>query len=326
MNRREFWKGAVASSVAVGSLPFDRKVLAQDAYPNRLVKILIPYPPGGLPDTIARIVARRMEAIWKQPLVVENRAGASGGLAVQTLLSAPADGHTLLVTEGSILYNSLIITKLSYDWRELVPAAQVARAPQFLAVHPKVPATSLQEFIAYARSAPGKISYGSAGIGSPHHLAMEAVKAALKLDMLHIPFKGAGEATPALVGGHIDALWAAYPSIAGFAKDGSLRLLAINSPVRSELAPDVPPMADVIAGFDTASIIGFFARSGTPNGVIERLSQVAIEATQDAEVKQKLFVVGVEAAGLNGPDYSAALNRERERVGKLVKEAKIQVD
>jgi tripartite-type tricarboxylate transporter receptor subunit TctC len=267
-----------------------------------------------------------MEEIWKQPVVIENRAGASGGLAVGALMSAPADGYTILLTEGSIFYNSLIVKKLSYDWRELTPAAQLARAPQFLAVNLKVPATTMQEFIAYARSAPGKINYGSAGIGSPHHLAMEAVKSALKLDMVHVPYKGANEATPALIGGHIDAMWIAYPSIAGFYKEGRLRLLAINSPNKSELAPNIPPMADFIPGFNTASIVGLYVKVGTPDSIIARISQVAIEAAQDPEVKQRLFAAGVESAGLSGRDYDAALRRERERIGKLVEEANIRVE
>jgi tripartite-type tricarboxylate transporter receptor subunit TctC len=299
---------------------------SQEVYPSHVVKVLVPYPAGGLPDTVARLVTKRMEELWKQPIVIENRPGASGAIAANALLSAPADGYTLLLTEGSILYNSLILKKTNYDWQELTPAVQLARAPQFLAVHPKVPANSMQEFIAYARSVPGKINYGSAGIGSPHHLAMEAVKAGLKLDMVHVPFKGANEATPALLGGHIDALWIAYPSIASSYKDGRVRLLAINAPSRSKLAPDVPPMADFVPGFDTASMVGIFVKSGTPAGITSKLSEVAIEATRDAGVIEKLLATGVEADGRSGADFQSGLQRERTRVGKLVDEFNIRVE
>jgi tripartite-type tricarboxylate transporter receptor subunit TctC len=144
--------------------------------------------------------------------------------------------------------------------------------------------------------------------------------------MAHIPYKGANEATPALIGGHIDALWIAYPSIAGFHKEGRLRLLAINSPSRSELAPDVPPMADFIPGFDTASIVGIFAKAGTPNSVLAKISEVAMEATRDPDVRKRLSAAGVVAEGLSGEVYEAALRRERERIGKVVEEANIRVE
>jgi tripartite-type tricarboxylate transporter receptor subunit TctC len=325
-NVRAYRKGIFSAALIVVAAHCHGGSLAQEAYPTRLVKMLVPYPPGGLPDTVARITARKMEAIWKQPVVVENRPGASGGLTATALLSAPADGYTLLVTEGSILYNSLIIKKLNYDWRDIAPAAQLARAPQFLAVNAKVSARTLQEFIAYVRSVPGKVNYGSAGIGSPHHLAMESMKSALKLDMVHVPYKGANEATPALLGGHIDALWIAYPSIVGSVKKGQISLLAINSTTRSGLAPDVPPMADLIPGFDTASIVGIFLRSGTPAAIVDRIAQAAIEAASDPDVKEKLLPLGVEAAGLSSRDYTAALHRERERIRKVVEEANIRVE
>jgi tripartite-type tricarboxylate transporter receptor subunit TctC len=297
---------------------------AQSDYPSQSIKVIIPFPAGGLPDTTARIVTAKMQVLLGKPMVIENRPGASGGIAASALLTAPVDGHTILLTEGSILYNSLVVPKLSYDWRELTPVVQLARAAQFLAIHPKVPADSMEEFVTYARSAPNKINYGSAGIGSPHHLAMEAVKSAFKLDLLHVPYKGANEAVPALIGGHIDIMWIAYPSIAGAVRQKQLRLLANNSPQVSPLAPDVPPMAKFIPGFDASSLVGIFVKAGTPEPIMDRISGAALAASADVEVKDRLLAAGVEAAGVPRSEYTAALTRERSRIQKIVVDANIR--
>src|ERR1700724_2789821 len=163
------------------------------------IRFFVQAAPGGLPDTVARIVARRLQERLKGTIVVENRPGANGGVAAAALTAGPADGYTFLITDGAIVsINPVLYSKIPYSPRDLLPVALLARAPLFLAVHPSVPVKTMAEFIAYVRANPGKLNYGSSGVGSTHHLSMEALKAALKLDITHVPFKGTGESVPAL--------------------------------------------------------------------------------------------------------------------------------
>ena len=187
---------------------------AQAPYPSQIIKIIVPNPPGGLPDTISRIVGKQLHERMGQPVVIENRAGASGAIGASALLGAPADGYTFLIADGAfITINPLMIAKLTYNPGDVLPVAVIAKAPLFLAVNPNVPAKDMKELIAYVKANPGKLNYGSIGTGSFHHLSMEALKAALGLDMNHIPYKGSGEMSGALLGGHIDLMFAAYAGL-----------------------------------------------------------------------------------------------------------------
>jgi tripartite-type tricarboxylate transporter receptor subunit TctC len=186
----------------------------RDDYPSQTLKLIVPFAAGGLPDTVARIVATSLQTRLKQTVVVENRLGSGGGTAA--VASAPPDGYQLIVTDNSFLStNPYLYKQLPYSPKDFVTVAQVANAPLFLALHPKVPAKTMKEFIDYAKSNPGKIDYGSSGVGTMHHLSMEAIKAHFKLDMAHIPFRGTGQSVPALLGGHVGALFSAYPSLGG---------------------------------------------------------------------------------------------------------------
>jgi tripartite-type tricarboxylate transporter receptor subunit TctC len=296
--------------------------LGQAAYPSQTVKLIVPNPAGGLPDTVARIVGKRLQERLGQPVVIENRPGANGRVAVAALLGAPADGYTLLVTDGAILtINPLLYASLAYSPKDILPIAMLARAPMFLAMYPKLPATTLGELIAYAKANPGKINYGSGGIASTHHLSMEAFAAALKLDMKHVPFKGTGEAVPALLGGHIDLLFSAYPSLAGAAEGGKVRLLATNGLKRSTQAPNLPALSEIIPGFDLAPTIGVFGRADTAQAAVDKLVAEALAALQEPEVVRQLAVVGVEAAGAAPDGYAAALQAEGKRMAAAVQAA-----
>ncbi len=311
---------AVPAVLAVPSAP--PTALGQTPYPSQTVKLMVPNPAGGLPDTVARIVGKRLQERLAQSVVIENRPGANGRVAVAALLGAPADGYTLLVTDGSILtINPLLYANLAYSPKDILPIAMLARAPMFLAVNPKVPAASLSEFVAYARANPGKINYGSGGVASTHHLSMEAMAAALKLDMKHVPFKGTGEAVPALLGGHIDVLFSAYPSLSGAAEGGRLRLLATNGLKRSPQTPNLPALSEVIPGFDLAPTIGVFGRADMAPAAVGRLVAEALAALQEPEVVRQLAVVGVDAAGAAPDGYAAALQAEGKRMAAAVEAA-----
>ena len=297
---------------------------AQAPYPNQSIKFLVQAAAGGLPDTVARIVARRLQEQLGQSVVVENRPGANGGVAAATLTTAPADGYTFMVTDGSVVsINPVIYSKLPYNPEDLVPVALLARAPLFLAAHPQVPVRTMAEFIAYAKANPGKLNYGSSGVGSTHHLSMEAIKAALKLQMTHVPFKGTGESVPALLGGHVDVLFSAYPSLSGAIETKRVTLLANNAAQRSAQAPDIPPVADYVPGFDFAPIIGLLARSGTPEAIIRQVAAEAVALVKEPDMIRQFAVAGIEPVGAGPEEYGRALKDEVARVADVVKVAGI---
>ncbi len=317
--RRTVLIGA-AASLAAG--PFAAQ--AQPAgYPSKPIRFVVPYAAGGLPDTVARIVAQRLSDRVGQTVIVDNRPGANGGVAAGVLASAPADGYQFLVTDGSMLsINPLIYSKLTYDpQKDFVPVALVARAPLFLAVNPKVPANTLQEFVAYAKARPGQINYGSSGIGSTHHLTIEAMKAGLGLDMVHVPFKGTGQSVPALVGGQVEVLMSAYPSLSGFVKDGRVRMLATNSEQRSAQAPDLPAIAELIPGFDFAPIVGVLAPVGTPPEIVQKIAAEVSAIAKMPDAIQAMKAAGIEPIGGDSADYAKAIGEENARMAKAIQTA-----
>ncbi|EJL90078.1 hypothetical protein PMI15_00362 [Polaromonas sp. CF318] len=293
---------------------------AQAAYPNRPIKFVVPYAAGGLPDTVARIYAQRLGDKLGQAVVVDNRPGANGVVAAQALATAPKDGYTFLVTDGSMFsINPAIYKNLGYDYkRDFVPVSAAARAPLYLAVHPKVPANTFQEFIALAKAKPGTLNYGSSGIGSTHHLTMEAMKAALGLQITHVPFKGTGQSVPALIGGQVEVLFSALPSLSGFVKSGQVKLLANNAAQRSSQEPNVPAIAETIPGFDFAPIVGVLAATGTPASAVERISQEMALISKMPDVIATLNNAGIEPIGSSPADYGKAILGENERLAKAI--------
>ena len=301
---------------------------AQTSYPNKPIKFVVPYSAGGLPDTVARIFAQRLTEKLGQSVVVDNKPGANGVVAAQVLATSPKDGYTFLVTDGSMFsINPAIYKNLGYDYkRDFMPVALAARAPLYLAVHPKVPANTLQEFIALAKSKPGTLNYGSSGIGSTHHLTMEAMKASLGLDITHVPFKGSGQSVPALIGGQVEVLFSALPSLSGFVKAGQVKLLATNAAQRSSQAPNVPAIAELIPGFDFAPIVGVLAATGTPAAVIERISFEIAAIAKTPEVVTLLSNAGIDAIGSTPLEYNRAILGENERLAKAIATAAIKTE
>ena len=317
-------KEIIASFALLIGLLATSAAQAQAPYPNQSIKFLVQAAAGGLPDTVARIVARRLQEQLGQSVVVENRPGANGGVAAATLTTGPADGYTFMVTDGSVVsINPVIYSKLPYNPEDLMPVALLARAPLFLAAHPQVPVRTMPEFIAYAKANPGKLNYGSSGVGSTHHLSMEAIKAALKLQMTHVPFKGTGESVPALLGGHVDVAFSAYPSLSGAIETKRVTLLANNAAQRSSQAPDIPPVADYVPGFDFAPIIGLLARSGTPQAIIRQIAAEAVALVKEPDMIRQFAVAGIEPVGVGPEEYGRALKDEVKRVVDVVRVAGI---
>jgi tripartite-type tricarboxylate transporter receptor subunit TctC len=295
---------------------------SQATYPSQTIRFIVPAGAGGLPDTIARLVGKRLQDKVGQSVVVENKPGGNGSVSVAALMALPADGYSFIVQDGSIYaINPHIYAKMSYKIADLTPAVMIARAPLFLAVHSKVPVSTMKEFIDYVKANPGKLNYGSSGVGSTHHLTMEAVKASLGLVMTHIPFKGTSESVPALLGGHVDVAFAAYPNLAGAVATKNVKMLATNSAERAKMAPDVPPIADVIPGFDFAPRVGMYARTGTPPDLIAKIAAVVVEIAKEPEIANRFAAAGIEPAGAGPAEYLATLKRESEHVAKTVQAA-----
>ena len=323
--RAALWRMMALATLVIGSLvPWAAQ--GQAPYPSKPIKFIVPYSPGGLPDTVARIVAQGLQERLGQPVTVDNRPGANGSVAASVLATSPADGYTFLVTDGSMLsINRHLQASLGYNPdKDFVPVALLARAPLFLAVHPKVPVATMKEFIDHVKARPGQINYGSSGIGSTHHLSMEAVKSSLGLDLTHVPYKGTGQSVPALVGGQVEVLFSAYPSLASFVKDNRVKLIATNGAQRSPQAPDVPPIADFIPGYDFAPIVGILARTGTPAAAIEKMAAEAVAVVKQPDTVQRLAAAGIEAVGGGPDDYARAIKGENERVAKVVQAAGIK--
>ena len=301
---------------------------SQATYPNRAIKLVVPYSAGGLPDTVARIFAQRLQDRLGQSVVVDNKPGANGVVAASTLASSPADGSTFLVTDGSMFsINPAIYKNLSYDYkRDFVPVSLAARAPLYLAVHPKTGVNTLQEFVALARAKPGTLNYGSSGIGSSHHLTMEAMKAALGIDVTHVPFKGSSQSVPALIGGQVDVAFSALPSLSGFVKGGKVKLLATNGAKRSIHEPDVPAIAEMVPGFDFAVVVGMLAAAGTPQAAIDRMAAEMEKVAKMPDTIQVLSNAGVDAVGAGPAEYGKTILDENERLAKAIKAAGIKQD
>ena len=316
---------ALIGAAALALLPGPARA---QAWPARPLKLIVPYAAGGLPDTVARIVGQRLQEALGQSVVVENRPGGNGGVAATALATAPADGYTLLVTDGSMLtINRLVSSKLSYDPdRDFLPVSLLAQSPLFLAVNANVPAQNLEELVALAKSRPGRLNYGSSGVGSSHHLCMEAMKSGFGIYVTHIPYRGSANSVPAMIGGQVEMVFAAYPSLAGFVKSGQARILATNSLKRSPLAPDIPAIAEKLPEFDFAVNIVMLAPKGTPAEVVQRLNTEADKVVHRPDVVNALRLAGIDAVGGASSAMGSAIQAEMQRVAAAARRAGLKAE
>jgi tripartite-type tricarboxylate transporter receptor subunit TctC len=316
----------VASVLLAALAAFAGPALSQP-YPTHAVTVIVPYAPGGLPDTVARVVGQKLSEKWGQPVVIENKPGGNGVVSAQALSARPADGYTLMITDGTMFsVNPYVYAKLPYDpVKDFTFISLIARAPLFLAVAPSVPAANFTEFVAMVKAKPATYTYGSSGIGSIHHLTMEAIKSTLGVDLLHVPFKGTGQSIPALVSGQVTAVWSAMPSISGFVKEGKLKLIAVNSEKRSALAPEIATVAETsIPGFDFAPNIGVSGPAGLPSAIVAKISADVIDALKDPALVERLRILGIDAVGGGPQEYAALLAADRVRFEKVIKIAGVK--
>lgn len=317
---------SLIAAAALLTLPL---LAAAQAYPSKPIKFIVPYAAGGLPDSVARVVAQRLTERLGQSVVVDNKPGGNGVVAYQALLqSTPQDGHAFIVSDGSMLSITPLVNKaVPYKvGTDILPVSLIARSPLFVVAHPKTNVNTMQEFVALVRSKPGEFTYGSSGIGSTHHLTMEALKAALNIDVRHIPFKGSGQSTPALVGGQVDFSVAALPSMQGFAKAGQVKVLASNAAARSPQAPDIPTLAELVPGFDFSVVIGVMAAAGTPQAAISRISQEIAEVVKHPEVVKTFQTAVIDPVGAGPQAYGQVIVRENEAMARAAKVANLKAE
>lgn len=314
-------RAALMAAAAVATSLMASPALGQ-AYPSQTIRFVVPAGAGGLPDTVARILGKRLSERVGQNVVVENRAGGNGAVSVGVLMSSPPDGHTFIVQDGSIYaINPHIYSKMAYSIDDLTPVVMIAAAPLFLAAHAKVPVKSMKEFIDYAKVNPGKLNYGTSGVGSTHHLSMEALQASLGLKLTHVPFKGTSESVPALLGGHVDVAFSAYPSLSGAVGNKNITLLATNGASRSSMAPDAPPIGDFIPGYEFAPKIGVYARTGTPQAMLEKIAGEVAAIVKEPEIVKQFATAGIEPSGIGLAQYQAILKADSNRAAATVKAA-----
>ncbi len=306
---------------------FALTVQAQMRYPEKSVK-LVGGNFGGLPDTVTRIVAAKLGELWGQPVVVENHPSTTGSLlAAEQVVKAAPDGYTILFSDAQVLLIApAIYAKLPYSPKDLVPAALAARAPLFLAVNKSLPVNSLKELIALVRAQPGKLNYGTSGIGSTHQLSMEYIKLELGLDIVHVPYKGSSASVPALLGGQVQIAFSAYPSLAPHAKSGAVKLLASNSSKRSVFAPDVPTVAEAagIPGYDFAPPIGLIAPAAVSRDIVNKVAADVARAVKQPDVANKMISLGIDPVGGSPEEYAAQLKADGERYAKALKAAGVK--
>jgi tripartite-type tricarboxylate transporter receptor subunit TctC len=295
--------------------------LAQ-AWPARPVKLVVSFPPGTTPDTVARVVAPRMQEALGQPVVVENRAGAGGNVAADAVAKSAPDGYTLLVsTNAAVATNKVLYDNLPYDpERDLSTISLLATAPQALVAHTSVPAKSFKEFLDYARINPGRMSYGSTGSGSASHLTMELLKADARIFVVHIPYRGFPQAVTDTLSGNIQTMFAIIPGVLPHIKAGKLTPLAVTALKRSDLLPEVPSVKEL--GFpqlESLAWIGMLAPAKTPPEVIERLYAEARRALDQPEAKKILTSAGFDVAGSSPAEFKAWQQSEIAKWGKVIR-------
>jgi tripartite-type tricarboxylate transporter receptor subunit TctC len=297
-------------------------------FPAKPITIVVPFTAGGAADTLAREVAEKMRAKFKQAVIVDNKPGAGTTIASSFVAKAPADGYTVLFAASSLGIAPSLYKSVGYDpIKSFEPVTQLASITHVLVVNPSVPAKNVKEFIAWAKANPGKVSYASVGAGTTTHLEAELFKKMAGVDMTHIPYKGSQPALIDLISGQVQAMFDAYSSSSPMAKDGRVRILAVTTDKRSGSAPDVPTIAEAgVPGFDVMTWMGLLAPAGTPKDIVSSLHQAAAEALADPQVQTKLKTLGFDTIGSSPAEFSTYLKKDVTNWTAFIKSQNITIE
>jgi len=302
--------------------------LAQEPYPSKPVRLILPFPPGGGTDLLGRLIADRLAASVGQPVVTENRGGAGGNVGAEAAARSAPDGYTIVLVAPSLAISPTLYAKLNYDpIKDFAPIALVAQVPNVMVTHPSVPARTLAEFIAYARANPGKHNFGSGGLGTSNHLAGELFNLRTGAGLIHVPYKGVNLAMNGVLAGEVHLVFLGVPVPAPHIKAGRLRGLAILGRERSPLIPDVPTAAEAgLADFDVTTWYGVLAPAGTPRPIIQRLNAELTKMMQAADVKERLATMGTDPLTSTPEQFDAYIKQEIAKWGEVIRKAGLHAE
>ena len=298
------------------------------AYPAKPVRLVVPFPPGGVTDIVGRLLAQKLGEALGQQVVVENRGGAAGAIGAVAVAKSAPDGYTLLMATATHAINATLVPNSGFDLvKDVAPVSLAASVPLLLAVHPGVPARDVKELVAFAAAKPGQVNFASGSTGSASHLAGEMLKAMAKVDMVHVPYKGGSLGIQDLVGGQVQLMFENMPSILPFVQAGKLRGLAVTGARRSPAAPELPTMIESgYPGFEAGSWYGLFAPAGTPKDIMARLNADMVKALRAPETRKLLGAQGAEAIGNSEAEFAAFIQAEIAKWGRVIKSAQVKVD
>jgi len=294
---------------------------AQQAYPARAVRLVVPSAPGGGTDITARIMAPKFSEYFGQQVVVENRAGAATMIGGEMVARSAPDGYTLLMGISTLAINAAMYKKVAYDaLKDFAPIAQVVTLSNVLVTHPSLPARNVKELVAFAKSRPGQVNFASAGVGTNPHLSMELFLSLAGLKMMHVPYKGSGQGIIDVMAGHVPVMMPAVPTALVYIKNGRLRPLGVSGAKRSQAAPDIPTIAEAgIPGYEATQWFGILAPAGTPRAIVDRWHRETVRALKDPEVRDRLVADGADPVGSTPEEFAAYLRAETIKWAKVVK-------
>ena len=289
-------------------------------YPTKPIKMILPSPGGATTDTLARIIAAKLQEKWGQPVIVDNRGGAGGNIGAEEASKAAPDGYTLFFSyPAPLAVNKALFAKLAYDPDSFVPISLVAVVPLVLAVNPDVPISDVKQLIAFAKAHPNQLNYASQGYGTTGHLAGELFKSMAGIDIVHVPYKGSTPALTDLLGGQVQMMFIELSTVIGQIKSGKLRALAVGSEDRNRFLPDVPAMAEVLPGYQASTWFGMVAPAGTPAPIVSQLSAAVSAAIREPDVAKRFADMSANAVGDTPAEMATFLHQERERWGKVIR-------
>ena len=321
--RRQF----LLLAAGAAALPAVSRIARAQAYPSRPVRIIVPFAPAGSTDIVARLIGQWLSERLGQQFVVENRPGAGTNIGTEAVVTAPADGYTLLLAGPANVISMALYDKLNFNFtRDIAPIASIMRFPFVMEVHPSVPAKTVPEFMAYAKANPGKLNMASAGTGSATHLTGELFKMMTGLNILHVPYRGAGPALIDLIGGQVQLYFDAIPASIEHIKAGKLRALAVTTVTRSELLPETPPLSDFLPDYDVSGWFGVGAPARTPVEIIDRLNKEINAGLADPKIKARFADLGATVIPGSPADFGKLIAEETEKWGKVVRFTGIKAD